>query len=442
VKGDILLLQDNTFADEQREGLDTFDFQELLDEYDYAPPHQGQILDSTILEARDNELILDVGLKRDAVVPRTDLDRIDDELRDSLKAGDELKVWVLRPYDRDGDLIVSINKALELEDWDRAHKLLDSGETVECEVIGRNRGGLLVAFGRLRAFVPNSHVTSIPRGTSADRRDEAKRALQGERLRVKVIEIDRQRNRLVMSEREAREAERQDRLAELEAGQDIEGRVVNLVDFGAFVDLGGVDGLLHVSRIAHHRVEHPGDVFTVGDKVTVRVIDVDRKRERISLDRRPLIPNPWETFIEEHHPGDLLTGVVTGIVDYGIFVKVEEGVQGLVHISSMSTLGIKHPEEMFRENDEVLVRIAEIDPDRERLDLSVDAVTYDEQQAWLYQRHEAGDDAAEAPVAEAVVEDAAELEPVAEESESEAPSAEAESSDVPAEESDDQPATA
>ncbi len=386
----------------QPEGNGSHSFGELLEEYDYVPPQRGQILDSVVLEASDNAVILDVGLKRDAIVPRRDLEHLDDETRERITRGQELKVWVLRPYSPEGELIVSINKALELEDWERAQQLLESDAVVEARVVDRNKGGLLVQFGRLRGFVPNSHVSRIRRAMPPGERDEVKSSIIGETLRLKVLEVDRWQNRLVLSEREALRDIRQARLRELEPGQILEGTVVHLVDFGAFVDIGGVDGLIHVSRLAHHHVKHPRDELSVGDKVTVRVNSVDVERERISLDRRALLPDPWDEFAERHRVNDLLTGTVANVVDYGIFVNVAEGVQGLVHVSNMSTLGLSNPQESFRQGEEVLVRIIDIDPIRQRIALSIDDVTVEEQEEWLRQRRSA-ELAAEAEAAQVEV---------------------------------------
>ncbi|MBN1963657.1 MAG: S1 RNA-binding domain-containing protein [Anaerolineae bacterium] len=386
-----MLFQTQSVLDDVRDPSDTpdssADFGTLLDQFDYEPPHRGQILESTVLEASHDALILDVGLKRDAIVPRQDLDRIEDETLATLIPGKTIKVWVMRPYGHDGELIVSVNKALELEDWTRANTLLEDGAVVEAPVIDKNRGGILVRFGRLQGFVPNSHLESIRRSLPQEEQGQAKSELLGETLTLKVLEVDRERNRLVLSERAARQESRKARLRQLEPGQRITGTVVHIVDFGAFVDIGGIDGLIHVSRLSHSHVTHPADVLSLGDEVEVLISDVDVDRERISLDRRALLPSPIDAFAEAHQANDLIIGKVTNVVDYGIFVEIAPDVQGLVHVSNMSTLGISHPRHMFQPQDEVLVRIIGIDTERSRVALSIDAVTVAEQQAWMLERH-------------------------------------------------------
>lgn len=364
-------------------------FAELLETYNYEEPERGQILDGVILEKRRDEIILDVGLKRDAVVTRKDLSRLSPEFIEQLATGQEVKTYVLQPYNVEGDLIVSINKALELEDWRRAQELLESEDTTEAEVIDINKGGMLVRFGRLTGFVPNSHIESVPPAVSQGKLREIKSTLIGTKLNLKVIQVETKRNRLILSERAARRAARSERLMELESGQILTGRVVNLTDFGAFVDIGGVDGMIHISNIDHRHVNHPADVLSVGDEVEVRVDSVDVERERIALNRKAVLPDPWESFIKNYEVGQLLEGVVTNVVDFGVFVAAPGGAQGLVHTSRMTSLGASTPADMFREGDAILVRIVGIDPHQQHIELSIDDVTVDEQEKWLHDRREA-----------------------------------------------------
>jgi small subunit ribosomal protein S1 len=364
-------------------------FEELLQQYDYAEPERGQILTGIILEARRDEIILDVGLKRDALVTRRDLSRLPDEVLATLVPGREVYTFVLQPYNEDGDLIVSINKALEMEDWLRAQELMEKDEITEATVLDVNKGGMLVQFGRLTGFVPNSHIESIPQNVNPNRLFNIKEEMVGRQLQLKVIQVETKRNRLILSERAARRAARSERLLELTPGQIVTGRVVNLTDFGAFVDIGGVDGMIHISNIDHRHVNHPGDVLAIGDEIEVRVDSVDVERERIALNRKAVLPDPWQVFTTRYKMGDLIDGVVTNVVDYGIFVAAPGGAQGLVHTSRMTRLGISTPRDMFKEGDPVLVRVINIDLDRKHIELSVDDVTTAEQEAWLFQRREA-----------------------------------------------------
>ena len=363
-------------------------FEDLLSEYLYAEPQRGQLLPGVILEARRDELILDVGLKRDAIVTRKDLSRLSDAVLATLTAGREVTAFVLQPYNEDGDMIVSINKAMEMEDWVRAQHLMEKDEITDAIVLDVNKGGMLVQFGKLMGFVPNSHIESIPQTISPSKLDEIKGELIGKTLQLKVIQVETQRNRLILSERAARRAARSERLAELKVGEIITGRVVNLTDFGVFVDIGGVDGMVHISNLDHRHVNHPSDVVSIGESIEVRIDSVDMERERIALNRKATLPDPWTTFTTRYNIGDLIDGLVTNVVDYGVFVAAPGGAQGLVHTSRMTTLGISTPRDMFKEGDAVLVRIANVDYDRKHIELSIDDVTPEERADWMHARRE------------------------------------------------------
>jgi len=383
-------------------------FAGLLDEYDYQSPQRGQILEGEVLKVHEDAVLVDVGLKRDAFVPRKDLDRLDDSTLEQLEPGAEIMVYVLRPQNRGGDLIVSINKALEYEDWIRAGALVKSGEVVEADVTDTNKGGALIQFGRLRGFVPQSHLTSIPRGVSGEERREAMERLVGQTLILKVIEVEQRRDRLVLSERAAQREARSTRLAELEAGQVLTGQVVGLKPYGAFVDVGGVDGLVHVSELAWRRVEHPREVLSVGDEVEVQVKSVDVERERISLSRKAMLPNPWDMVELDHPIGTLATGTVSNVVDFGAFVALPSGLEGLVHVSRMSSTGVSEPGDLVRRGDEVLVRILDINPARERITLSMDAVSSEEHAEWMEARAEAEEEGEEGEEAQHLAADTGE----------------------------------
>lgn len=385
------------------------DFAALLDDYEYERPKRAQILEGVILDVGENEVLVDVGLKRDAFVPRGDLDRLTEEMRDSLTVGDVVLVYVLKPLNADGQLLVSINKALEQVDWDRAEDLLESNEVVDVPIVGYNKGGVLGQFGRIRGFIPQSHVVEIPRGMSGDDLRETKSDMISDTLSVKVIEVNRQRNRLIMSEREARSAVKREKLAQLEIGSVVTGEVVGLTDFGAFVDIGGVDGLVHISNLDRRYVNHPSDVVSVGDEVEVRIDEVDIDRERISLNRAVLLPDPWDSINEYYNPGDLVTGEVTNVADFGVFVALPHQFEGLVHVSEMTTFGAADPTDLLNEGEEVLVRILEIDHAQQRIALSLDAVTAEEQEKWMHERMASN---REAPVDEAEdTDDSGEAEP-------------------------------
>jgi small subunit ribosomal protein S1 len=349
-------------------------FSDLLDEYLYESPERGQILKATVIEVDTNEILLDVGLKRDAVVTRKDLNYLDQSVIEQLVPGKETYAYVLQPYNGDGELIVSINKALELEDWERAQELIDAQETITVTSVGSNRGGVLVRFGRLQGFIPNSHIYTN------------KSNIEGEEIRVKVIEIERRRNRLVFSEREAIFEEKKSRMEEMNVGDIVTGTVVHITDFGAFIDLGGADGLIHISNIVHQHISHPSQVLSIGQEIEVRIEEIDIQRERISLNRKVLLPDPWETFTGRNQIGDLILGRVTNVVDYGIFVAAPGGMEGLVHTSKMQSLKVSNPRDMFQSGDEVVIRILDIDFDRQRVQLDIDSIDRLERTAWLQEQ--------------------------------------------------------
>lgn len=379
-------------------------FEEMLDEYEYETPVRGQIIPGEIIQVEEDSVLVDIGAKHDAIVPRADLDRLDDELIESLSQGDEVPVYVMRTAKVGGDLLVSINRGLEQEDWNRAEKMIDSGEAVELEIIAQNKGGVVVRFGRLRGFVPNSHIPDLRRDGDKEKLQEQKEEMIGDALLVKVIEVNQKRRRLVLSGRAARQERRLHRLKELDPGTTVKGTVVNLVDFGAFVDLGGVDGLIHISELEWSRVEHPSEVLEVGEEVEVEITKVEVERERVSLSRKNLKPSPWDSITERHASGDLIEGEITNVRDFGAFVMLPEGIEGLIHLSEIGIVGPGSPQDVVHPGDKVLARIIEIEPERQRISLSLSRVSKDEQLNWLESQREVAPEAEEEGEADTVAE--------------------------------------
>jgi len=338
-------------------------------EYDYEPPRRGQLLEATILEVGENEVFVDMGVKRDGLVPRTDLDRLDEDYRDSLEVGGTVPVSVLRVLGKEGELLVSLNLGLQQEDWLRAQEMVETKEVIEAKVLEKNRGGVVVEFGRLRGFVPNSHLTVVPRGSSNERKDEIKDSLIGTTLALSVIEVVRNRRRLVLSQKAAQWRRRRQLLAELTPGETRTGVVRNLTDFGAFVDLGGCDGLIHISELDWQHVDHPSDVVSVGDTVEVYVLSVDRDRERIGLSRKRLLPDPWHRVSNAIEPQQVIEGRISSIMDFGIFVEIGEGVDGLVHVSEIPADQSEWRE--FEPGSPLAVRVVSVDPWNRRIELSL-----------------------------------------------------------------------
>ena len=345
-------------------------FAELLEEYPYTEPKRGDIRQGTILWVGDDSVLMDVGAKRDAIVQRQDLNRLDESIIAGLEVGAELPVLVLRTAQKDDELIVSIKRGLEDQVWQTAQAAMDDKAVMELSVIGQNKGGLLVDYEGLRGFVPSSHVPAL-RYLRNDAREERKQELIGTEMPVQVIEVDRRRRRLVMSGRAAARHMRSQRLQELEAGQIVTGVVENITNFGVFVNLNGVTGLVHISRLDWQRVDHPSELFEAGDEITARIDSIDRDRGRISLNRQAVTPSPWEVLPTVHDVGEIIEGTVTNVVDFGIFVRIDVGVEGLVHNSELQPQQADAPFYAPAPGDTVRVRILRIDPDRQRLALSM-----------------------------------------------------------------------
>jgi len=274
-------------------------------------------------------------------------------------------------------------------------------------VAAANKGGLIVPFGNLRGFIPASHVVDLPRGMNEDDRLKYLENLVGKEISIKVIEVNRKRRRLVFSqrnaERENRNARKEVLLSELKEGDVREGVVSGLCDFGAFVDLGGVDGLIHISELAWHRVRHPNEVVNVGDKVKTYILHLDDSGKRIGLSLKPVQPNPWALVSEMYHIGQLVEGTVSRVEPFGAFVSLEPGIEALLHVSQISDDKTVDPRRELYEAQRVLTRVISIEADKQRLGLSLKEVTAAEKDAW----QQAKADAAEAAAATATAEAAA-----------------------------------
>lgn len=372
--------------------------EELLDQHDYTLPKVGDIRKGVIVAINDQDVIIDLGLKRDGLVPPSDLSKLSDEERGELKVNDEVDVYVLNTSEPDA-LQVSLFMARINEDWINAEALLESNEMIQGEIIGYNKGGAIVPFGRLRGFIPASHLSDLTPGMSDRKRQQRLAKLRGEKMPMKIIEVDRRRRRLVLSQREAQkeweEQRKEELLSSLKEGDIITGRISGMRDFGIFVDLGGADGLVHISELAWHRIDHPREVVKIGDEIEVHVLKLDRKGQRISLSRKRMLPNPWDTVEERYTENQLVEGQITRIVDYGAFAEVEPGIEGLLHLSQLSRNMVENAHEVVKEGETHLLRVVSIDPERQRIGLSLKAVTAAEQIDWMAQRELAVDSTAD-----------------------------------------------
>jgi len=362
---------------------------QFLDEHDYDMPSVGDIRTGIIVSISEQGIIVDLGLKRDGLVQPADLDELDPEEREALSLNDEVPIYVVDTSQPDR-LLVSIHKARLNQDWIRAQEMLESSEILEVPVIGYNRGGVIVPFGNLRGFVPASHLIELRRGMDDRQRQQMMSKLRDEVLPLKVIEVNRRRRRLVLSQRDAQKEWQEGRkvqlIEQLQQGDVITGHVSGLRNFGAFVDLGGADGLIHISELAWYRVNHPREVVKVGDEIEVYILNLDKEEQRIALSRKRLLPNPWSLAEEKYQVNQLVEGEVTRIVTYGAFVEIEPGVEGLLHISQLSRDNVEDVSEFISEGETHLLRIISMDAERQRIGLSLKSVTATEQIEWMTRR--------------------------------------------------------
>jgi small subunit ribosomal protein S1 len=352
---------------------------EFLLEEELNLPTVGEIRKGWVVEHQNNLILIDIGAKSEGMIDNQELASFDKETRAMLAVGNEVAVYVTNIEDHDGNIIVSYSRALQEKDWQMASDLLESQDIYKSKVIGCNRGGLLLSVGLLRGFLPNSQIG--PRRFASRRAtNEQLQKLIGETMSVKVIEVDRERNRLILSERAATKELREERrarlLEEIQEGDEYDGRVINLTNYGAFVDIGGMEGLVHLSELSWKRISNPADVIAVGDEVQVSVLSVDQERQRIALSIKRLEPDPWTMIDELYEDGQLIEANITRLTKFGAFARLNDqyGLEGLIHISELSDGHVEHPREVVKSTDTVTVRIIRIDPDQRQLGLSLKQV--------------------------------------------------------------------
>ena len=344
----------------------------LVPNYDATihPFSEGDVVSGKVVRIDQDEVLVDIGYKSEGVIPSNELSiRKSVDPSEEVELGEEVDALVLTKEDQEGRLILSKKRARFEKAWRRIEQAADSGEPVEGTVIEVVKGGLILDLG-VRGFLPASLV-DIRRVQNLDE-------FMGQKLECKVIELNRSRNNVVLSRRAVLEEERKEVreqiLGRLEPGQVVEGKISNIVDFGAFVDLEGIDGLIHISELSWSHVNHPSEVVSIGDTVRVKVLDIDRDRQRISLGLKQTQEDPWQRVLNEYKEGDVVDGKVTKIVAFGAFVQILPGVEGLVHISELAQHHVESPAEVVRPGDELKVKILEVDEARRRLSLSVKRV--------------------------------------------------------------------
>lgn len=344
-------------------------------------PKRGEIRKGTIASISDGQILVSVGAKSEGIIAGKELDSIPKDILGSFKDSEEITVYVVTPEDSNGNLILSYTRALEEENWQTAEELLESEKAFDSKIEGYNKGGLLVPLGTIRGFVPASQIGLGRRLTiTGNSPEERYSEMVGEEIEVCVIEVDRDRRRLILSERaassETRESIKERVIDELKEGEVRTGRVTSLADFGAFVNINGADGLVHLSELSWDHVNHPSEVLEVGQEVKVKVISIDTERKRIGLSIRRLKDDPWEEQVGVLTEGQLVEGKITRLTNFGAFARlllddVEGDLEGLIHISEISERRIEHPKEVLHEGDVVTLRIIKIEDDTHRIGLSM-----------------------------------------------------------------------
>src|SRR3954454_3958614 len=345
---------------------------ELVPDYDRTLSNfnEGDVVTGTVVRVDKDEILVDIGYKSEGVIPISELSiRRSVNPDDEVEIGQEIDALVLQKEDQEGRLILSKKRARFEKAWRRIETAAESGEPVEGKVIEVVKGGLILDLG-VRGFLPASLV-DIRRVQNLDE-------FMSQTLECKVIELNRSRNNVVLSRRAVLEEERKEVreqiLGRLEPGQIVEGKISNIVAFGAFVDLDGIDGLIHISELSWSHVNHPSEVVSIGDTVRIKVLDIDRDRQRISLGLKQTQEDPWQRVISTHRSGDVLEGTVTKGVAFGAFVEILPGVEGLVHISELADHHVENPSEVVEPGSKLNVKILEIDEERRRLSLSIKQV--------------------------------------------------------------------
>jgi small subunit ribosomal protein S1 len=391
---------------------------------------EGDVVNGKVVRIDKDEVLVDIGYKSEGVIPSNELSiRKSVDPVDEVELGEEVDALVLTKEDAEGRLVLSKKRARFEKAWRRIETAAESGEPVEGSVIEVVKGGLILDLG-VRGFLPASLV-DIRRVHNLDE-------FMGQTLECKVIELNRSRNNVVLSRRAVLEEERKEVreqiLDRLQPGQIVEGKISNIVDFGAFVDLDGIDGLIHISELSWSHVNHPTEVVAIGDDVRIKVLDIDRDRQRISLGLKQTQEDPWQRVVSTHRSGDVLEGTVTKVVAFGAFVEILPGVEGLVHISELADHHVESPSEVVEPGAKLNVKILEIDEDRRRLSLSIKRVEGQNMPmgdlgAQIAEAGEADGEGSDAEVVEEVEDSPADPGSEAEESAVDGPAAEAESSE-------------
>jgi small subunit ribosomal protein S1 len=342
--------------------------------HDYKTLKYGDVMDGIIMHLDRDELLVDIGSKAEGIVPAKEYSSLTAEEKDKLEVGDNILVFVVQPENPEGHPVVSIDRARQEKSWRKLQEIHEANEVIEAEVTNYNKGGLLVNLDGVRGFVPASQVSEIRGGDESSKQADMARLI-GSSLPLKVIEINRHRNRLILSERQAiqerRDVMKERLIEELKEGEIRKGRVSSICDFGAFVDIGGADGLVHLSELSWSRVRHPSELLKIGQEVDVYVLGINSQEKKIALSIKRTQAEPWSRVATSYEVGKLVRGTVTQVVNFGAFARIEDGIEGLIHVSELADERIQHPKQVVQEGQELILRIIRIDPQRRRMGLSL-----------------------------------------------------------------------
>lgn len=339
-------------------------------------PQPGEIRQGVIASISASQILVSIGAKSEGLIAGRDLESLSAEERAELRVGQEIPVYVVNAEDDNGNVVLSFKRAQEQMTWENVERMLSGDEVIDSKVSGFNKGGLIVNVGGLRGFVPASQVSAARRSMSTgDTPEQRWQKMIGDPISVRIVEVDRERRRLILSERaastESRQSIKERVISEIEVGKTYTGRVTSLADFGAFVNINGADGLVHLSELSWDRLAHPSEMLEVGQEVKVKVINVDRDKRRIGLSLRQLAEDPWQTKILKFSVGQLVEGAITRLTKFGAFARIEGDLEGLIHISEIADHRIEHPKEVLHEGDVKTLRIIRIDSDQHRIGLSM-----------------------------------------------------------------------
>ncbi len=372
-------MSEEQFVSQPQQAEENMTMDDWMQQEDAAPSsvRKGQTVRGVISTIGDQGIWVNLGSKVDGWIPPDDYADLSEEDKAALQEGAEIPVYVVN-FDKNGTPILSYRQALEWEDWERARQAMESEEIIFLPIESVNRGGVVVRFGRLRGFVPASQILRVHKEAWGGRNPQEWTAAIGETLPLRIIEVNPERRRLILSERaagrEAREELKRQLIEKLQVGDVLTGRVTKLTNFGAFVNLGAADGLVPIAEISWDHIGHPSEVLEEGQEVEVKVIGLDPERRRISLSIRQLQEDPWQEKASQLRVGQLVRGTITRLERYGAFARLENGLEGLIHISEISHQRIEHPKEVLQVGEELTLRIIRIEPERRRIGLSIKKV--------------------------------------------------------------------